>query len=1294
MVMLVMLFLIPLVSAFEFDNIKTYDEDERKYTIKNAFGIGSKIAEVELLTPNNVQVIDRGKGILQKVAEFKITNAESYENVFKKMEFYNVDNNNKKMPKDFELRYRVEDGFDEFDVTETECNNPNDKFDCETTIIKHVKSPKYKWVALGDKKNILPKGEIVIGVFVDIDKGEHGDWVATIFGERLNKWATWTESLNVDIVSYWKFDETSGDVAEDSVKGDNHQQQQFNGTIQGATHRLESGTDCLIGNCLNFTYLSEDRVRVPKGIINQSSGNFTIAYWVNGVDLASQTGSVNMMGSDGDSGDFMHNRFESGNHEVRIVYSGGWQFNSLSVPLITSGVWHLIVLQVTNDGNGNGSFWIDGVLKYNDETFDWSSFGFTLNNFTIAGDATGMATKSGGYAFDEIGTWSRYLTGSEIVDLYNSGSGITYTSEFNSLDLVYPTNTTYQEEQTNMSYTYSVVDYCWYSLDNGVTNSTPVTAGTNFTGLNSGGGSSTWTTYCNDSSNTLLQDSVTFFVNPTITIRYPTNTTYNEEQTVMNYTYTAVDYCWYSLDEGVTNSTPVVAGTNFTGLNSGTESSTWRTYCNDSLNALIEDSVTFFVNPNAITTLINPTNDTNSTNLLQEFEVNATSLGARLRNQTIYIWVKSNSSVVTTNYSTISGTASSRKFNYTFGFDDVFLWNAITEGNTSITYVSDWDINRTFTIDSSPPELTLTFPNETIDYFSVGNNLRVNWTINDTHLSICILEYQKSNTTVNCNDNGTFINITDPTNKSLTFYANDTFGNQVTQSINWSYKVFYWSETYNTSVHESQDQTFKLNISSSGTETVTANFTYNNTNYTSTKSGNNTDMNFTFRFDVPLGVGTFNFSWNVFYGNDIINTSIHTQTIDLLNLSACGTAGLNTPFINFTAKDEIDNSDINFTIEIGDWIYYYLGTGTVNRTYQFIDQSANISSFAFCATPNLTIQQNLEVKYSDFDGNYPQRTYKTEQSINNTVTNVVLYLLKTVDGEDITLQVVSPAGIAIEGVFVNASRIVSGNRVLLGSGTTGADGGLNFFLNPDFLTRFTFVKKGYDTFITSFQPKDSTITMGALTTANQSYDFIRGISWAIEPLDFTLNNNTYYQFNFTFKNTGYWVVDEWGFILTNKSGSVLGTNTSTDTGGGNLSVNVSTGNHSYILMNYFWNIGGNYSNATKVWGISDQTSKGTLDGFVSKLKSYMDDGGIFGLTQWGLSIIIFFGVFILTGTLSYTTGIYSPTAIAAFATAWIWFFDAYLGLLPLLPGSIEVNGVYSIIAAMITFAIGIREMMR
>ncbi|MFA5764363.1 MAG: hypothetical protein WC915_06155 [archaeon] len=80
------------------------------------------------------------------------------------------------------------------------------------------------------------------------------------------------------------------------------------------------------------------------------------------------------------------------------------------------------------------------------------------------------------------------------------------------MNIIYPLNTTYSITLRELNYSYLDKNPgdCWYSLDNGITNSTPVSAETNWTDLSSTGGSNTWTVYCNDSSGNEISNSVSF----------------------------------------------------------------------------------------------------------------------------------------------------------------------------------------------------------------------------------------------------------------------------------------------------------------------------------------------------------------------------------------------------------------------------------------------------------------------------------------------------------------------------------------------------------------------------------------------------------------------------------------------------------------------------------------------------------------------------------------------------------------------------------------------------------------
>lgn len=82
---------------------------------------------------------------------------------------------------------------------------------------------------------------------------------------------------------------------------------------------------------------------------------------------------------------------------------------------------------------------------------------------------------------------------------------------------------------------------------------------------------------------------------PLVNIVFPENTSYTSHITALNYTASAItlDTCWYSLNNGQTNTT-VVCGQNITGITSSEGSNTWKVYANNS-EGTGNNSVTFTV---------------------------------------------------------------------------------------------------------------------------------------------------------------------------------------------------------------------------------------------------------------------------------------------------------------------------------------------------------------------------------------------------------------------------------------------------------------------------------------------------------------------------------------------------------------------------------------------------------------------------------------------------------------------------------------------------------------------------
>jgi len=152
-----------------------------------------------------------------------------------------------------------------------------------------------------------------------------------------------------------------------------------------------------------------------------------------------------------------------------------------------------IGLSETNIGDGDVTYIIyrDGVAKATGET--WSP---TLGTYDYVLNTTGGANYSLNASID-----TQTLIVNDVT--------------LPLISITYPTAITYSENVSILNYTYTETnpDSCWYSVDDGATNLSVVSMGTNFTNVISIGGSNTWRVYCNDTSNNNVSDSITFFVN-------------------------------------------------------------------------------------------------------------------------------------------------------------------------------------------------------------------------------------------------------------------------------------------------------------------------------------------------------------------------------------------------------------------------------------------------------------------------------------------------------------------------------------------------------------------------------------------------------------------------------------------------------------------------------------------------------------------------------------------------------------------------------------------------------------
>jgi hypothetical protein len=146
---------------------------------------------------------------------------------------------------------------------------------------------------------------------------------------------------------------------------------------------------------------------------------------------------------------------------------------------------------------------------------------------------TGSSALGEGKTTAEMKTQSNF-TDWDFVNIWNITEGVTYPyfiwkgleeeaeDTINpNIEIIYPENTTYTINVSELNYSYydENPDSCWYSRDNGETNSSIVSAGTNFTDVISIEGSNTWILYCNDTFNNQNSTSITFIKSTPIFIK-------------------------------------------------------------------------------------------------------------------------------------------------------------------------------------------------------------------------------------------------------------------------------------------------------------------------------------------------------------------------------------------------------------------------------------------------------------------------------------------------------------------------------------------------------------------------------------------------------------------------------------------------------------------------------------------------------------------------------------------------------------------------------------------------------
>lgn len=410
-IFLIVMVCIPPVLAAEWDNIKTYNPEDRSITVSNSFlqVIGlDKIAKITPTTPH-VNYVIRGEDRL--VAEFTIESYLDYtEKAWDGMSFYNLIGG-REINREYKIRYKELEPYDYYTYDQTceqdiEINKTTGKPDliCRSNpVLNHGSREVWKDLDLNAD---LPKGTLKIGIFTDVLPGDQIEFIPKWFNLELSEYSTWVDSFNVGLNIYYDFNSSSN-----ILDAGNYNMTSNEGTP------IYNETNCLIGLC-GQTWLGNN-FRIQANNVTNWQGDFTMNLWVRGID--NEGGNPFFLGYNDD----VISPSVGWNTPTKIYFSDAWNGATTQTAYnIGAGVWFMITITRDNDtSGGNVSMYVNGTILGSGVK---SKVNNTLNDVLLGNHPNNAFDWHG--QLDEFSYWNRTLSQTEITNLFNEGVGLTYVA--------------------------------------------------------------------------------------------------------------------------------------------------------------------------------------------------------------------------------------------------------------------------------------------------------------------------------------------------------------------------------------------------------------------------------------------------------------------------------------------------------------------------------------------------------------------------------------------------------------------------------------------------------------------------------------------------------------------------------------------------------------------------------------------------------------------------------------------------------------------------------------------------
>lgn len=377
-VLMINLIGISLVSAFEFDNVKNYDDKIGSYgriEIRNSM-LGfewwqlNKITTLQLKT--NTELCYEGCEATKEIVMYE--DGKLIDNI----RFVDLETGAAKTIKDYNFKVKINDKWVDYNYEEVKGNSDG--------IVYEFKI------------------EGILKPFQSVD------WQIKSQGIWITEWAEWTDALSVGLMAYWNFEQDTQNLTQLNDVAT----RQWNGTlIDSPTFNIDGG---IIGDSLTFSNSTNDTVSIDP--MNFNTTNITLSFW----QKRPSTGAS--------ISDLYLGTIFGGNATDGIVISTrsnflGWSTQGEGAEMqmgnnnLTNGTWHHVVM--VRAGLTQNLIYIDGerqTLSQNSTKRDADpSYHF------IGSTESGIEDWNGD--IDEFGIWNRALTQTEILQLFNNGTGIT-----------------------------------------------------------------------------------------------------------------------------------------------------------------------------------------------------------------------------------------------------------------------------------------------------------------------------------------------------------------------------------------------------------------------------------------------------------------------------------------------------------------------------------------------------------------------------------------------------------------------------------------------------------------------------------------------------------------------------------------------------------------------------------------------------------------------------------------------------------------------------------------------------